>query len=197
MVGNAEAFIDKLRAHFGDPKLADGVDEAVFLADYLKELRHYSESCLHLAATQLITTRDRRTFPTLAECLKVCRDVHEKLAAEVPPPPNKDHWPEHSEKRVKKADRLIQCPLGRQAADEGWIMGLHEFCRETGKLPDRYEAERVKAKLMAQLAERRPIEAVGGRHVAAPLFRAWRQREERLKKLVYGTPSTDASGQAA
>jgi len=37
---------------------------------------------------------------------------------------------------VATADRLIVCDLGRLAADEGWILSLHDFCRKNRALPN-------------------------------------------------------------
>jgi hypothetical protein len=47
--------------------------------------------------------------------------------------------------RIKLADDLIMCPMGKEAAKEGWILALHDFARENGRLPTGSEISRVKA----------------------------------------------------
>lgn len=45
--------------------------------------------------------------------------------------------------RVALAYGLIKSDLGRQAAAEGWIIGLWDFCRATGREPDGAEIYRI------------------------------------------------------
>lgn len=48
-----------------------------------------------------------------------------------------------SEKDIAIADKLIVGPLGREAAANGWILGLHDFCRHNHRLPSENEKGRV------------------------------------------------------
>jgi hypothetical protein len=42
------------------------------------------------------------------------------------------------------ADKLIVSDLGRLAADEGWVLALHDFCRHNHRLPNQTEQHRCK-----------------------------------------------------
>lgn len=149
-VGKEDVFLNKARAHFGDPKLSEGVNEADFYADFYRELGYYSDRCLDLAWQQLVSSKNKRVFPLVAECREACRAASRTLSAEEPP------------KLVKRDDgkcahedagRLICSPMGRQAAEDGWVVGMYDFCLEHRRYPNLQEAQRLKAKSAATWAE--------------------------------------------
>lgn len=158
MSGDVNLFLSKVRAHFGDPRLAEGVEEKDFYADFIRELSYYSDRCLTLAGQKLVASREKRIFPTLAACIGACREVSMQLAAEGPVQPRKDRNPEWSKEAYAEANRLICSEIGRRAAAEGWIIGLWDFCRENRRWPNNFEAKRVMDKSLSTWRELQFIE---------------------------------------
>jgi len=141
------SFVTKLITHF-PVKHESQFAEQEWMGSMVRNLRTYSAPVLESAAQKIIDTRTDRRFPLPSECKKVCdeiaaRDHQEQQASRLSPdaklPPQFSQW------RVRLADDLINCSLGRQAAQEGWILALHDFARENGKLPTGSEIARCKA----------------------------------------------------
>jgi hypothetical protein len=96
-----------------------------------------------------------------------------------------DPW---SPARVAQADRLIQSLPGMQAAREGWIVALHDFCRENARLPNRFESEKIKHEALARRAQREGWTQAGQAvpRIIAAVARAMESKHERLSKLALG-----------
>jgi hypothetical protein len=118
----------------------------------IRNLQCYSPDVLKRAAQKIIDTRDdkyARRFPLPAECKRVCDDIikwdqlHEAPKLLVEGTSKIDGY----DRAYRHADWLImQAPIGKQAAKEGWALSLHDFIRVNGKLPaDRHEIEKCKA----------------------------------------------------
>lgn len=137
-------FITELAVHFGRKHETPEAEEA-WLKSMFACLRGYNADTLKRAASRILNTRTERSFPLPAECKKVCDDIASqdaivngsKLIPDKMPPPYSD-W------RWKLADELIMCPLGREAANGGWILSLHDFARENMRLPTGSEIGRCK-----------------------------------------------------
>jgi hypothetical protein len=141
------SFVTKLITHF-PVKHESQFAEQEWMGSMVRNLRTYGASVLDRAAQKLIDTRTDRRFPLPSECKKICdeiasRDHHEQQASRLTPDTKLP--PMYSEWRVKLADDLIMCPLGREAAKEGWILALHDFARENGRLPVGGEITKTKA----------------------------------------------------
>lgn len=80
---------------------------------------------------------------------------------------------------LAKADVLIQSPMGAQAAAEHWIVGLWDFCRKNGRLPDAHEAPGVKRR---SLNSRQKIMA-GGKAMPGVVAN-YLERVQRLTDLA-------------
>ncbi len=191
---NVDGFLDAMR-FFGEPKRPEGGDLAVVFAAYQRELGRYRSDVLQLAADQLIAKRNHRNFPLLAECLQACRDAQEQIAIQqqreaenahkTNPKPSGDPW---SEQRVRQADRMMASEIGRLAAEEGWIIHLHDWCREQGRLPNKFEGEKVRAKGLAIKAEREEMARKGGASnpIVKSIARAMISKRNRLSAIAFG-----------
>jgi hypothetical protein len=141
------SFVTKLITHF-PVKHESQFAEQEWMGSMVRNLRTYPASVLDRGAQKLIDTRTDRRFPLPSECKKVCdeiasRDHQERQASQLTPDAKLP--PQFSEWRVKLADDLIMCPMGREAAKEGWILALHDFARDNGRLPVGGEISKTKA----------------------------------------------------
>jgi hypothetical protein len=82
----------------------------------------------------------RNPWPSPAHCKKACEKAASEKRATEPPAPEKPKYPEWSGEAIRIADSLIVSDLGRQASrDTGWVLGLHDFCRNHRRLPTEHE----------------------------------------------------------
>jgi hypothetical protein len=134
----------KLGVHFGMPD-KDTRHARKIITEYARLMVNYSDNELSEAADIVLRRHRFRTWPSIAECIKALEDyrasVHEKTAPEMDRRLNA--YPEWSKERIEKADHLIKCDLGRKAAQEGWIHGLHDFCRNHDRLPKDHEIQKI------------------------------------------------------
>jgi hypothetical protein len=152
MTNNAvlESFISPMLRHFSPPEM-DG-DVSLFFDELEDDLRPYTADVLALAARKIRRERKFKNFPPVAECLEACQAAHGELIKPEPRSEGRD-YPEWSASRIAKANRLICCDGGRQAARDGWIVRLWDFCRENERVPNRAEAEVIIRKFRAAEAE--------------------------------------------
>jgi hypothetical protein len=93
-----------------------------------------------------------------------------------------DPW---SDERVEEADDLIQSDLGRQAAQEGWIIALHDYCRENRELPGVDRAAKIRASAFKRAAQREEWSHLGRASlVLAPVVRAMTKKRDRLTHIA-------------
>lgn len=138
-------FITKLMMHFPFKHDSQAAEQD-WLASMMRNLRGYGGSVLEIAAQKIIDTRTDRRFPLPAECKKVCDDIASREVVEKATLlPNNKRLPEFSDARVKLADDLVMCPMGREAAKDGWILALHDFARDNMRLPAGGEIQKTKA----------------------------------------------------
>lgn len=147
-MGNVyDDFVDLMMMQFDLPKAVRDDDEkqAGFFSDYDEALSDFTSHELQHAAKLLKTTRTSRTFPVIADCLEACKHARDALQ----PPVQKRRQergvlPEWTDERQKEATRLIQQgEMGKQAAEEGWLIALWDFCRKNERLPNSFEAKRI------------------------------------------------------
>lgn len=142
-------FLQPLARQFTMPKGA-ATDPEAWQFDYVDALEKYTDSLLSQAARQIIRSRDSRTFPLVAECVRACHDLLETFAQpDLQKPIEDKHNPEWSDNRRHLADRLFACEMGREAVKDGWGWALWDWLRVHGRHPDRYEAEEIRTKGMA------------------------------------------------
>ena len=185
----ARVFLDRLMRHFTLPKGADG-KEADWEQDYQDELSFYSDAVLEFAARKLIfADRQSKSFPTPAQCLKACMEVHADFAKVQPAPAKRDEW---STEAMREADRLLASATGRKAAEEGWVWQLWDFLRREGRWPDFHEGQAMRTKsaaMRADLDEFLSAEERAGRPIvpaARALLVTMAARREHLDKIARG-----------
>lgn len=129
--------LQRLCIVYGKP---DSADPVAYLEEVSKLLKGYSDSVQDAAADLVIRTHRFRTFPTPSDIVTACEDVLSTTTG-------KDHpehrmfnpYPDWSPEAIRIADGLMNSQIGREAARGGWSLGLHDFCRKTGRLPTQRE----------------------------------------------------------
>ena len=128
--------IKRLLIVFGKPETAD---VKAYLAEVALVIAGFAEGVQDEACTEIMKHHKSRVFPTPAQCRKACEDVVEQRGQAAMRKPLPVFHPAWSKPVMAKADNLIRGPLGKRAADEGWILSLHDFCRNEQRLPVNFE----------------------------------------------------------
>ena len=130
---------------YGSPS-RDPQEAKAIISEYARLMVQYSEPELEGAADKLIRTRKFRNWPTIAECIEALEDHRAEVYAKNAPELQiaRHPYPEWDRAAFAAADKLIQSVMGRQAAQEGWILGLHDYCRKHSKLPGPWEIGTMK-----------------------------------------------------
>lgn len=131
----------RLGVIFGQP---DHTDPVAYLAEMDRLLKKYTESQLDAGADLVLKTHRGRSWPTPAECVTGCEDAMQARFDTLPRAPIPNEHPQWTKQAIAVADRLIQCDLGQRAANEGWVLGLHDFCRKKARLPQLHEIAKIK-----------------------------------------------------
>lgn len=148
-------FIDDLTVNFSFRRDWDEEREKNWSTLMVRELGGYADEVLAKACREIILTRGKRQgeqwMPTIAECLSACKEAkywleaeHQKQQLSLDGKPVERKTAFWSDERKALADDLIKTSQGRTAAKEGWIRGLHDFCRAKGRVPNEYEARDIK-----------------------------------------------------
>jgi hypothetical protein len=189
MTGNvAGKFITPLRAHFADPSVAD---TKLFYLHIAADLAEFNDAELTEAATQIRRSSDGKRFPTLSECLDACREAKTTLALRKAAAARKSSVkPKMSaeEERLRKkfADEQLRQPIAQTAADEGWIIGFHDFCEDEGRLPNLQEIRKIQAErkqLLSNLNNAAKETNYSG-IISRTILKAITGREKMLKEKV-------------
>lgn len=188
-------FVSELALHFHKRFDSEAAEDS-WLQSMYRNLRPYPPSVLRRACQRIIDTRKDRYFPLPAECKKVCDEI-EKIERSEQAPKLVD--PTHklagnSDWQFRLADDLIQCSLGRRAAQEGWILSLHDFARVKGRIPTQeYEIRQciTSARGFDEAYEELLREKALGRSTSLQnsliqLGDMMRQRREKYRQMVLG-----------
>ena len=139
----ALSFLQTLQTNFRVKRHESDEHEEKWVQMMVIELSGFSAEVLEKAAADIVRTRKNEYFPILAECLAACREAKRWLDV---------GKPKLQSEAVRKfvgfeelADQLIHTAMGRQAANEGWILMLHDYIRNHGRLPDEWQIPRMKA----------------------------------------------------
>lgn len=196
MTAQAEAvskFLTELSLHF-IKKFDSEEAEDLWLDSMERNLKVYSASVLKRACQRIIDTRKDKYFPLPSECKTRCDEIEkiDKLDERRPLDPRSTDNPKSgtSDWQFKLADELIMCGIGRRAAQEGWILSLHDFCRLNGRIPT--QDHEIRKCIDAARGFDRAYEAVlngEGGVLAKPLEGlgdAMLARREKLRAMVLG-----------
>lgn len=179
-------FLQPIARQFPMPKGA-ATDPEAWQRDYIEAMETHTDSLLALAAKRIIKTRDSRSFPLIAECVKACHDTLADIAEPDLTKPVKERHEEWSEERRATANRLFNCELGRQALKEDWAWTLWDWLRENERWPNKFEVEKIRNKGMAlskqfwEVAHKdKPVE---NRSMKCDLSQFIKMRQEKIAKL--------------
>jgi hypothetical protein len=118
-------------------------DPQAYIGELLKLTRGYGTAELDKAADLLIRSHNPthlKPWPTPADICTACADAREIIA---PPNPVGQRDKTWTKDAIETADKLIASKLGQRAADEGWVLSLHDFCRKQRRLPDAGEVSNL------------------------------------------------------
>lgn len=186
---HVDEFIALVGIHFPPP--ARDEKAALWELSMDRTLRRMPPDVLVKAAEIIIETRkpqkEGKWFPTPSECIEACNKA--RRALESPSAPLLSHGERDQSPwaswRIDRADELLKTTaMGRQAAAEGWTLGLHDFIRANMRLPSDGEAFKIKSTSMenrdlVQMCERGEAGSVSG-----PLARLGRSMLERGKDMA-------------
>lgn len=194
-------FIDDLSVNFSFRRDWDEEREKNWSTLMVRELGGFHDEVLARACREIILTRGKRPneqwMPTIAECLKACREAQFMVDGEknegrlkLSAGPLEKKFAPWSDERMKLANELVMTPQGKRAAKEGWILSLHHFIRENGEAP-RTAAEEDKLRRAAQyFDERYRVCLNGGFSQAAMLVemgtKMLKRREELADIVLHG-----------
>lgn len=189
-------FVVALRVHF--PTRHDGeTSEAEWLKSIREVIKWFSDDVLERAAQRIIDTRTDRRFPLPAEIRKACNQTSddkrkEELRIEPPRDPTDpkhiSKYPAWAKERVDLADMLVKGEMGRRAANQGWILSLHDFCRKHARLPLHHEVTGIQTSA-AEFIEAYNVAVRGGWSQAAELAQLGDKmlaKREALRVMVLG-----------
>lgn len=162
-------------------------EEAESKADMIEAFSAYSDEFLGKVAKDIRMTRTFRGMPTVGEINKVIARMAVEPGGARRPTSATYTYPDWSPYAIDQADKLIQCDLGKEAAREGWIVGLHDYCRKNGRLPGRYDIGAMieSAEFVAKTAA--GAFPLGVMHKALQkLGDAFLEKRERLARLALG-----------
>jgi hypothetical protein len=177
--------LDRLVVMYGKPETGD---VPAYFAELSKMLVKYSDDELERAGNTIVRTHRGRAFPTPSEIVTACEDVRAaRSAPRAPANSFEDKYPEWSKQAFAIADRMTAGEIGRRAAKEGWILGLHEFCRKQRRMPSSSEMSAIQKD--AEFVTRCAAGVVDMGHFHGPLQKlavAMLGRREKLAQKVLG-----------
>lgn len=179
------SLLQRLVVVYGKPETSD---VTAYFAELGKMLAKYAGKELELAGDLIVRTHRGRSFPTPSEIVTACEDVRASSSPIRPPASSfEEKNPEWSKQSFAIADRLVACELGKRAAREGWVLGLHEFCRKHHRLPSSSEIRPIEQD--SEFVTRCAAGVVDMGYFHAPLqrfARAIMARREKLARKVLG-----------
>lgn len=188
-------FIDEMQLHFS-PRRWDEEQEKSWITAMVRELGPFGADVLKRASKEIIRTRKDTRVPLLAECLSACKEAKYWIESErdkgrlpIESNPVDRKFAVWSEERRRLADQLLMTPQGKRAATEGWVLSLHDFIREHGRVPTDREEPKLKKSADDFLVEYRRCLS-GGFGCAKPLAelgtKMLKRREELADMVLHG-----------
>lgn len=172
-------FIEPMKVIFGDPP-GDKPEEAVMV--YVRPLSRHEGDVLRRAAEHFQQTAKRRTWPMPADVIEVVATMGTRVAAERRINDGTPRLPTDAE-RDATAKELIVGDMGVEAARDGWVGALFDFCARHLRLPDDRERATVRLQGMSFAAAlRRDLDLPMTRKVAEAVM----YRHEKLARIANG-----------
>ncbi len=145
-------FADTILQHF-PPFRWEEHQEKAWAGRLVKELAGFSAEVVRRASDEIVRTRRKPQTPGIAECIDACVSAKRWMDANR----NKGKLPieggddplgrvelDWTAERLKLASDLMNTPLGKAAAKEGWIGALWSFARKNQRLPQPNEIDGCK-----------------------------------------------------
>jgi hypothetical protein len=135
MMSPADSFVARMIDVFAAPQTEN---PKAYVDEMRKAIAGWDQATLDKAADRLVKTA--KFFPRPAEVIEVCEAI---AASRVVP----DTRPQHGDwtsDALRTASGLIRSDMGREAAKDGWITQLHDFCRQKRRLPKGFEIAKLK-----------------------------------------------------
>ena len=168
---------DRLMGVLGPPAHVE--DPAPFLAELERVAKAYTAECQELAGDMVLAATKQTWWPSLGVIADALNAAQDRLFAKRHDAGPK--YPDWTPSRLAIANRLIRSPMGRQAAEEGWIGALWDFARVEERLP--HGSELARCKRIAKEADAAAAEVY--RMTAVPaLVKLAQSREEKHKRLT-------------
>jgi hypothetical protein len=173
---------------FGEPEIPEDGDLAAAIEAYVRTLGRFNEDVLKTAAEHILDTRKIRKFPLPAECREECERIEGEIAAKA----RKERKERKNEdpgspERILLANKMLLSEGGQQAAEEGWVIPFHDFCRTQGRLPTRFEAADLKSRWQEwQRRNQSMVEKDGLPRVIRAIRKALEAKRTRLTAIALG-----------
>lgn len=166
-------FVRQMMALWKKPNETANIQVAA--EQYQDALKSFTEAQLDAGWVMLRDTHERTAWPLISECRKA---ILSAVASDRP-----RQWqgkPDHT----NFANGAMRSHMAISAKNEGWLLGLWDFCKDQGRLPHSGEVGRIKE---SARAANEAASALKDHPFAGTLYRLWtamRDREQKLARLV-------------
>lgn len=190
--------ISMVGLHFPPPRFPDEQTEAAWTASMVRFLAPYTPEVLAATAEHIIKTRDpskqgMKWFPAPAEIIKIADLL--RRASDTRETPLLTHGERDKSQfagwRTDLANELVgTSEIGKEAARNGWVKSLWDWCRKFGALPrSQREVSEVKGEAAQFDAHMRTLRAGEGGAFNGALLKLGEsllQRRKELEQRVLG-----------
>lgn len=132
--------------HFLITQLGDTRSEnpSGFYEFWVEDLAEFSADELQRGTKEFLRNWKRSTWPSLGEVRAAIVQARRDINAEKirPIQPDKSH--QRGRLPDEQIDLMVRGPLGKRAVNEGWIVGLWDFCGNRHRLPKEAEIGQLK-----------------------------------------------------
>lgn len=168
-------FVKNMTALWKKPN--DTADANIAAGQYCEALAKFTPAQLAAGWTKLRDEHDRTAWPLISECRKAVMSASSVNNST----PIRNKWEDYED----FANGCMRDKLAIRARDEGWLLGLWDYCRINGRMP--WAQDIGKLREDARLANEAATSLDRANKLHCSLFHIWecmRAREARLSKLV-------------
>lgn len=145
----ADEFASNIFALFPPYRDWDDARLQIWTEGVTSECEGFSDAVRAEAFKSLRRTKHEHKPPQIALILEHCREAKRSVDAErrsrelatISEPEAAEIW---SIDRIKWADVILDSPIGKKAAKEGWVLALRSFLRDHGRAPNDAETAALK-----------------------------------------------------